>query len=138
MPRPLNILSLGAALLLSFGTTVSSSPMFNSPAKGVVEGNPLVQKIHRCHEGWRYDYIPEVGYEAEHRHRSNCRPVILEGGGSFRGRDCHDDAQYHGHGGREIYHYHSGRSCRVQRLREYRGQGTPRGCFKVGPVTVCP
>ena len=142
MSRISNIVTLGAAMLLAIGTAASAGPMMGNPTLGVTKVNPLVHKVHRCHSGWRYAYVPEVGYEQEHRHTgSRCNVILRDSGrsgGVYRGYECHGDPRRHRHRGwGTTYHSHYGSRCEVdvweQRPRGYRG----RGCLQVGPVTVC-
>jgi hypothetical protein len=94
-----------------------------------------------CHERTRRHFLPEYGRRVLHHHRGrNCRVVIDE---DFQDEepdrsDCHREPQRHylEEYGRRVWHTHRGRSCRVQILQEQREQ--QRGCFRAGPIWVCP
>lgn len=123
-----------ACLAMSFAVvSPASAAPFAAPG-AQPSGQNLVVPVHRCHADVRRAYVPEFGRTATHRHRRDCRPVRVDGGG---GRDCHRDVRRHfvpGYG--RVVHRHVGPNCRIRIFRRYDRPGG-RECIFLGPIRYC-
>lgn len=134
-----------AGMIVGLGASTGALAA-SAPAPGEAIGGLDVIQVQRddCHESVRRHYLEEYGRRVAHYHRGrSCRAVIVDGdggGGGGRDRDCHRDPQRHylDEYGRRVWHRHVGPRCRVDTLREYREERRDEGCFRAGPVTVCP
>lgn len=130
-------LAFAACLAASFSfiTPVSAAPL-SAPAGPQSSAPNVVVPVGGCHADVRRHYVPEYGRSVNHRHRRDCRPVRVEGGGGGGGRDCHREARRHfvpGIG--SVVHRHVGPDCRVRVLRRYDSGG--RNCVQIGPIRYC-
>ena len=132
--------TIGAAVF-AFG--IATGAAMAMPQPSAVERDGLVTKIQNdCHADVRRHYLPEYGRRVWHRHRQNCRVVIVDREDDYddRPRDCHREVRRHylPEYGRSLYHRHVGDRCRVRIFERYEGD-YPRGrnCMKLGPVTLC-
>ena len=132
---------LGAALLALSFSAGSAPAMPQAPAP---QGNSLVTKVQvDCHQDVRRHYLAEYGRRVWHRHRQNCRVVVIdreEDGYDDRPRDCHRDVRRHylPEYGRSVYHKHVGERCRIRAYNQHQGSGQGRpDCIRIGPVTLC-
>ena len=79
-----------------------------------------------CHADVRRHFLPQLGRRVLHRHRVDCRVVIVERDDEdeddFGRRDCHRDVQRHflPEFGRRVTHRHVGPNCRVRVYEERR------------------
>jgi hypothetical protein len=88
---------------------------------------PRVIPASGCHSDVRTHVVPEYRMIIPHLHRrSDCAPVIAEGGGRVeryerrRSRDCHADVRRHWVDGVLLWHRHIGPDCRVRRATKGR------------------
>jgi hypothetical protein len=119
------------AASFSFMSPAGAAPLVSPDAQPAAQG--MVVPVRGCHADVRRHYVPEYGRTVTHRHRRDCRPVRVDGGG---GRDCHRDARRHfvpGYG--RVVHRHVGPNCRVRVLRRYDRGG--RNCVQIGPIRYC-
>jgi hypothetical protein len=128
---------------LASAACLAASFAFVSPASALPSGSPgaqpkgqtLITPVRGCHSDVRRHYVPEFGRTTTHRHRRNCQPVRVDGGGGPR--DCHRDVRRHyvpGYG--RVVHRHVGPNCRVRVFRRYDRPGG-RDCIFLGPIRYC-
>lgn len=133
----MNFLRIAAAACMAAGIAISvpaTAAPLGPPSANPASGKSLVVPARGCHSDVRRHYVPEYGRTATHRHRRDCRPVRVDGGGS---RDCHRDVRRHyvpGYG--RVVHRHVGSNCRVRVFRRYDRPGG-RECIWIGPVRYC-
>lgn len=82
-----------AALALSMGLPAAQAAPAMSPASP--NGIGIFQVQEDCHSDVRRHYLREEGRRVEHRHRRNCRVVLVEPEPEEEARDCHSDVQRH-------------------------------------------
>jgi hypothetical protein len=139
--REMNLIRAAGAALLALSFATGSAPAM--PQAPAPEGNGLVTRVQiDCHQDVRRHYLPEYGRKVWHRHRQNCRVVIVDREDDYdnRPRDCHRDVRRHylPEYGRSVYHKHVGERCRIRIYNPYQGNGPSRpDCIRIGPVTLC-
>lgn len=84
--------------------------------------SPIAIPVAGCHPDARVHRVPEYRLIIPHLHRrSDCAPIIVEGGGRVRRddmrrlRDCHADVRRHPINGVMVWHRHVGVDCAVRR-----------------------
>lgn len=129
-----------AAILFSAGIANAAPAGQLSGAKAPVErgANGLIVPVKGCHAKASRHMVHKWGKRAWHRHRPNCAPVrVKRANKGWGGKGCHRNFRKHFHPGwGGGWHRHVGPNCHPRRGKAYRGYR--KGCFKVGPVYVCP
>lgn len=87
--------------------------------------NPVAIPAAGCHSDVRTHRVPEYRLVIPHLHRrSDCAPIVVEGGGRVRRddrrpyRDCHADVRRHAIDGVMLWHRHVGPDCAVRRSHQ--------------------
>lgn len=142
------IAGLVFAVTLGLGTAIAGPvPLIGSVDK-VMDAqavNKDLIKVYGCHANKQRHMVYKWGYEAWHRHASNCRPLHARPTRNIR--HCHRNYRKHRHDGRgNRWHRHVGRGCHYQRGhvgrrpngRRHNGRRHNGGdCIRVGGILIC-
>lgn len=97
--------------------------------------NQDIVNVKGCHKQARRHWVNKWGVKRWHRHGYNCQPRPVKK--KWKGGHCHRGFGKHFHGGwGGGWHRHRGPNCVPRRGKAHKGYR--KGCFKVGPVWVCP
>lgn len=127
------IFSMGVANAAPVGQANTVNKMID---RGASAGH--VVPVKGCHRKRARHMVHKWGKRAWHRHRNNCAPIrVKRGNRGWKGKGCHRNFRKHRHAGwGGGWHRHRGPNCVPRRGRAYKGYR--KGCFKIGPVYVCP
>lgn len=110
-------------------------------AAGAGVGDDRIIKTTGCHGNYKTHFVPRWGYTATHRHQgNNCWPKHPQGSGPGFVSHCHQKVRKHFHGNfnKPRWHRHVGPNCWPKRSKKFKYKPGFGGCFKAGPVWICP
>lgn len=138
----LAVMAAFVAPLMAFSSAQAASlaPLKGAEAvKAQIQQNSDVLQVKGCHSNAKKHWVGKWGTKAWHRHGYNCNPQPIKKKWKPKKKwgHCHKAFKKHWHSGwGGGWHRHVGPKCWPSKGKAHKKW--KKGCFKVGPVWVCP